>query len=119
MIFEIENYLALREAMEEFCKFLLAEDVDKERVFDSKLAVYELIGNVLKHSGGSASLHGEVENGLVRLKIVASKPFCPPAQTTCVDVFSEHGRGLFLVDKLCEERIFTPQGELIITIKSK
>ena len=119
MVFEIENYLALREAMERFCEFLLAEQVDKERVFDSKLAVYELIGNVLKHSGGSAQLHGEVENGLVKLKIVASKPFCPPTQTMCADVLSEHGRGLFLVDKLCEERIFTAQGELIITIKTR
>ena len=50
MVFEIENYLALRKAMDEFCNFLLAEQVEKERVFDSKLAVYELIGNVLKHS---------------------------------------------------------------------
>lgn len=119
MIFEIENYLALRKAMDEFCDFLLAEQVEKERVFDSKLAVYELIGNVLKHSGGSATLHGEIVEERIRLKIVAEKPFCPPDTTNCADVFSENGRGLFLVDKLCEERIFTPQGELIIIIKTK
>lgn len=119
MVFRIENYLALREAMDEFCAFLLAEKVDKERVFDSKLAVYELIGNVLKHSGGSATLQGEIKDGLVRLKIVATKPFCPPNKTVCADVLSENGRGLFLVDKVCEERIFTQDGELIITIKTK
>ena len=73
MIFEIENYLALRKAMDEFCDFLLAEQVEKERVFDSKLAVYELIGNVLKHSGGSATLHGEIVEERIRLKIVAEK----------------------------------------------
>ena len=119
MIFEIENYLALRKAMDEFCDFLLAEQVAKERVFDSKLAVYELIGNVLKHSGGSATLQGEIVEERIRLKIVAEKPFCPPDTANCADILSENGRGLFLVDKLCEERIFTPQGELIIVIKTK
>lgn len=119
MKFEIENYLALREAMDAFSAFLLAEKVDKGRVFDSKLAVYELIGNVLKHSNGGAILYGDIEGDFIRLKIVADKPFCPPNQTVCADVFAEHGRGLFLVDKLCEERVFTPDGELIIMIKTK
>lgn len=119
MIFKIETYLALREAMDEFCAFLLAEKVTEERAFDSKLVVYELIGNVLKHSGGGATLQGEIQDGLVRVKIVAEKPFCPPNSTSCAEVFAEGGRGLFLVDKLCEEQIFTPNGELIITIKCK
>lgn len=119
MKFEIENYSALRKAMDAFCAFLLAEQVDKECVFDCKLAVYELIGNVLKHSDGGATLYGEICEGFVRLKIVATKPFCPPTIAACADVLSEHGRGLFLVDKLCEEQIFTPDGELIITIKIK
>ena len=119
MVFDIENYLALRKAMDEFSAFLLAENVDKERVFDSKLAVYELIGNVLKHSGGSAKLHGEIADGKIRLKLIAEKPFCPPATANCADVYAENGRGLFLVDKLCEERNFTENGELIIIINTK
>lgn len=119
MKFEIKNYLALREAMDKFCAFLLAEKVDEERIFNSKLAVYELIGNVLKHSGGGATLYGEILNERITLKIVAEKPFFPPNTTVCADVFAEHGRGLFLVDKLCEERSFTPEGEMIIVIKTK
>lgn len=119
MRFEIANYDALRDAMDEFCAFLLAEQVNEERVFDCKLAVYELVGNVLKHAGGSAVLHGGVADGLIRLKIVTTKPFCPPNEPVCADVFSEHGRGLFLVDKLCVERSFTPDGEWLISIKAK
>ncbi|MBQ7913006.1 MAG: ATP-binding protein [Clostridia bacterium] len=119
MIFKIENYLALREATDRLCAFLLAEKVDEERAFDCKLIVYELIGNVLKHADGGATLYGEVSDGLVRLKLVAAKPFCPPNTTACADVFAEQGRGLFLVEKLCEEQTFTSEGEWIITIKSK
>lgn len=119
MKFEIQNYLALREAMDKFCAFLLAEKVEEERVFNCKLAVYELIGNVLKHSGGGAALYGEISNERITLKIVAEKPFFPPNTTVCADVFEEHGRGLFLVDKLCEERSFTPDGALIIVMKTK
>ena len=119
MIFKIENYPALRAAAEEFCAFLRTEKVEEERAFDCKLVVYELLGNVLKHSSGGATLHGEVVDGAVRLKIVAEKPFCPPSTAVCADVFSEHGRGLFLVNKLCAEQTFTPDGEWIIVIKSK
>ncbi len=119
MKFEIENYPALCKAMEEFCAFLRAEKVNDERVFDCKLAVYELLGNVLKHSDGGATLYGEMLDGCVRLKLVARHPFCPPNTAACADVLSEHGRGLFLVSQLCEEQIFTSDGELILTIKTK
>ena len=83
MIFKIENYLALREAAEQFTAFLIEKKVDKERAFDCKLIVYELIGNVLKHSGGNATLYGEVEDGLICLKIGAERPFCPPNTAVC------------------------------------
>ena len=119
MRFEIKDYPALRSAMDEFCAFLLAEKVCEERVFDTKVAVYELIGNALKYSGGGAVLCGEAEGEHITLTIKADKPFCPPNETVCADVFAEHGRGLFLVDKLCEKRTVAPDGTLIILIKTK
>ena len=56
MIFEIENYLTLKSAVEELCEYLALNKVADERIFDSKLVVYELLGNVLQHSGGGAKL---------------------------------------------------------------
>ena len=122
MIFEIENYQSLRRAVEELCDFLSIEKVPSDSIFDSKLAVYELLGNVLLHSGGSAKLHGGISNGYVELKIFAKNRFCPPpkgAITECVDKYSEHGRGLFLVDSVCEERFMTDDGGIFIKIKIK
>jgi anti-sigma regulatory factor (Ser/Thr protein kinase) len=122
MIFEIENYQSLRRAVEELCDFLSVEKVPSDSIFDSKLAVYELLGNVLQHSGGSAKLHGGISDGYVELKISAEKIYCPPpkgAMTECVDKYSEHGRGLFLVDSVCEERFMTDDGGIFIKIKIK
>lgn len=122
MIFEIENYQTLRRAVDELCAFLSKEEVPSESIFDSKLAVYELLGNVLQHSGGSAKLHGGIVNGYVELKILAEKTFCPPPKgekTQCADTYSEHGRGLFLVDSVCEERFMTDDGGIFIKIKIK
>lgn len=122
MIFEIENYQTLRRAVEEFCAFLTQEKVPAGSIFDSKLAVYELLGNVLQHSGGSAKLHGGIANGYVELKILADRTFCPPPKTetrVCADTYSEHGRGLYLVDSVCEERFMTDDGGIFIKIKIK
>ena len=117
MIFEIENYQTLKRAVEELCDFLFENDVPVDRVFDSKLALYELLGNVLKHSGGSAKLQSGLANGFVELKILAERAFNPPDTIECSDVYSEHGRGLFLVDSVCAERISHEDGSIVIKIK--
>lgn len=122
MIFEIENYQTLRRAVDELCAFLSQEQVPAGSIFDSKLAVYELLGNVLQHSGGSAKLHSGIANGYVELKILAERSFCPPPKKetqVCVDTYSEHGRGLYLVDSVCEERFMTDDGGVFIKIKIK
>ena len=117
MIFEIENYQTLKRAVEELCDFLFDNDVPVDKVFDSKLAMYELLGNVLKHSGGSAKLQGDLSDGFVELKILSERIFCPPEQGTCSDVYSEHGRGLFLVDSVCVERTASEDGTITVRIK--
>lgn len=119
MIFEIENYGTLKSAVEELCDFLATNKVSDEYIFDSKLVVYELLGNVLKHSGGSAKLLMELLQGCIELKVLAEKIFFPPEQGTCAGVFSEHGRGLFLVDSVSAERTFTADGGILVRIKTE
>lgn len=117
MFFEIENYQSLKSSVEELCDFLSSHNVRQERVFDSKLALYELLGNVLKHSDGKARVYGELAQGFVELKIFSEKTFTPPQKSICAEVFSEHGRGLFLVDHVCDERGCTKDGGIYIRIK--
>ena len=117
MFIEVKNYEALKEAMKQLCDFLAESDVPEEDVFDSKLVVSELVGNVLRHSDGIASLEGEIRGNFIELKVHSSVRFCPPEESCCPDVMSEGGRGLFIVDSVCTERTFTEDGSIRVLIK--
>ena len=119
MFFKVNNLKDLQDAMENLCEFLLRSEIPMESIFDSKLVVSELIGNVLKHSDGMASLHTEVKDGLINLKIASTKPYVLPEKSVCSDVFSEHGRGLFLVDSVCLTRSQTADGDILVTLAIK
>ena len=115
MIVKIENYTSLKKALDALCEFLLMQEVEEERVFDSKLAACELLGNVLKHSEGSATLHGEVNGGFIELKILSDLPFLP-TEIALPNLFSENGRGLFLT-KSVSEGIEPIHGGVLVKIK--
>lgn len=119
MFFKITNLKDLQTGMEQLCDFLFRAQIPTDSIFDSKLVVSELVGNVLKHSGGIASLHTEIEDGFITLKIVSTKPYVLPEKSICSDVYSEHGRGLFLVDSVCQTRRQTAEGDIIVTIAVK
>ena len=117
MFFEVKNFQALRKAMEELSEYLEESDVPEEEVFDSKLGGSELVGNVLRHSDGVASLEGEVRGNFIEIKVRSSVCFCPPEKSCCPDVMAEGGRGLFIVDSVCTERSFTEDGGIRVRIE--
>ncbi len=104
MIYKIKDMLAMRTAIAEFCAFLSREKVPENGVFNSRLTLNELVGNVLRHTDGEASFRGEIKDGFIELSVFSNRPFTPPKTTQRVDVYAEHGRGLFLVDSFCAER---------------
>jgi anti-sigma regulatory factor (Ser/Thr protein kinase) len=105
--------------IEKLCEFLFREQIPSDSIFDSKLVASELVANVIKHSGGIASLHTEVRDGAIHLKIVSSNPYPLPEKGVCSDVYAENGRGLFLVDSVCQTRTQTPDGEILVSIAVK
>ena len=117
MIFKVENYQTLRRAVEDVSRFLSERDVPNERIFDSRLVVSELIGNVLRHSSGIATLGVEVNEGFVELHVLSETPFFPPAFSRKADLYAESGRGLFLVDNVSTERRTSPEGGILVRIK--
>ena len=74
MFFEVKNFQALRRAMKRLSEYLEESDIPEENVFDSKLVVSELVGNVLRHSDGVASLEvHRAESAFVRLFLPARR----------------------------------------------
>ncbi|MBQ7368081.1 MAG: hypothetical protein IJW60_00035 [Clostridia bacterium] len=117
MIFKVENYQTLRRAVEDVSSFLSERDVPTERIFDSRLVMSELIGNVLRHAKGIATLGVEVREGFVELHVCSETPFTPPAFSRKADLYAESGRGLFLVDSVSAERKTTAEGGILVRIK--
>ncbi len=117
MFFEVKDSSALQNALRELCSFLAENGVSEDCTFDCKLVLYELVGNILRHSGGVATVHGTILGEFVEWKVFSSSPFVPPEKSVCSEVYAESGRGLFIVDKVCAERVYTPDGAIKVKIK--
>ena len=113
MVYEIIDVETMQERILQFCEFLRAHNVSPDHIFDSRLVASELVGNVLKHARGVATLHGTVSDTFVEIHVTSTEKFTPPPISRCSDAYCEHGRGLFLVDSVCEERITTENGILV------
>ncbi len=117
MYLEIQDVLAMQSALKQLCVFLSENRVSPERIFDSRLVASELVGNVLKHAGESAQLTWGIKGNVIELAVRSKSGFCPPKESICSSVYCEHGRGLFLVDSLCERRYEDGNGGIVVTIK--
>lgn len=116
---EIVSYVQLREALEKLAEALFAAGACEEGVFKSKLVVSELVGNALKHGkDGKARLEYRIEGEIAELSVRSFPYFVPPEKSGCADVFSENGRGLFLVDECCDGRVFS-DGYVRVAVKIK
>lgn len=110
MNFVIDDFNALRQALHEMCAGFAAEDVPEQKVFDCKLVADELLSNALQHGGGRAYFRAEREADVIRISVRCAGGYRPPDKSVCSGVDAECGRGLFLVDAVCESRDYT-EGE--------
>ena len=118
MHFEINDFETMQTAISTFCRFLTERGLPPERIFDSKLVASELLGNALKHADGVARLKGEIREEFIEIAVWSSTAFVPPKVSRCSDVYAEGGRGLYLVDRLCEKRT-AKNGEIVVHIRIK
>lgn len=119
MQFRIVDKTSLQYAVQQLCAHLREEGIAESKIFDSRLVANELLGNVFKHSNGEAQLAVEIKQESIRLTIHSTVPFQWPEKPVCSDVYAEHGRGLFLVDKVSMQRIHLPDGGICVLICRK
>ncbi len=116
MVYEINNYDAFKCAIDEVCADLALQAVSKEKIFDCKLVSHELISNVLHHSGGSARLEVSLTEGYIQITVRAERIFEPPTKGERPPTEAERGRGLYLIDSVCVERLFTQEGAIVVRL---
>lgn len=117
MVIKIKNVEALQKALGELQRTLEEEGITEERIFDSKLVACELLSNVLRHTESETGLMSRIEDGHIELKVLSETFFKLPEKITCSDVTSEYGRGLFLVDALCEGEMVSEKDGIRVRIK--
>ena len=116
-VFQVKDLNALQAALDGLCQFLAEWKVDKEKAFDCKLVACELVGNVLKYANGKAGLRVEVLDGFACLKALSDNFFGLPEKIECSGLYAESGRGLFLVNTLCEGEITAEADGIVAKIK--
>ena len=117
MWLEVKTLTDLRRVAETLCNGWIEREIPQDKIFDCRLVVNELVGNVLRHSDGIAFVASSVEDGSVEIRIRSTKPFFPPLVSVCSPTEAESGRGLFLVDNVSVSRIVTEDGEIKVLVK--
>lgn len=119
MYFEIDSYSGLKRALLCLCTAFEEEGVPDGTVFDSKLAVHELVVNALRYGGGKAYVTAERSGREIKIWVRSEISFRPPERTLCPEGDAERGRGLFLVDSVSEERSYSEAEGICIVIRMK
>ncbi len=116
MYFEIDDYNALRAALQQMSR-AFEKELSEETIFNSKLVATELLSNVLQHGGGRAKFRVERMGGEIRICVQCENAYRPPAKSVCADLLAERGRGLFLVDAYCERRTYSEEDGIVVFLK--
>ncbi len=116
MEYEVNTVAALQIATDALQAYLTAQGVEDEKIFDAKLAAREILENVLRHAKTTAHFSFGLSDGFIRLSIRSKSEFCPTERAVCSSVYSEHGRGLFLVESVSSS-VTIEQGLTEILIK--
>jgi anti-sigma regulatory factor (Ser/Thr protein kinase) len=114
---DVKNLIEMQAATREFGEALLAYGVPQERVFDCRLIASELLANVLKHAGSTATLQWLLGEEQVEIFVLSPIPYEPPKESRCSGIYAESGRGLFLIDRFSYERTVTEDGAIKVTVK--
>ena len=117
MIFHVKDYATLQTALDGLCEGLTEWQMQQDRIFDCKLVACELLGNALKHGDGKADLQAELQGGYIVLKVLSKMVFQLPKQIECSGLLAENGRGLFLVNTLCEGEMYTEENAIVAKIR--
>lgn len=86
-----------------------------DTMYDVKLTVYELAGNVLTHSKSPAEVLIELDRNSIYVNIVGGKAF-KVQKTARPDPKCECGRGVFLVEQIAQSLSFCQDGRNVLAV---
>jgi anti-sigma regulatory factor (Ser/Thr protein kinase) len=98
--FDCQDRSAAQEVRRAMCASLASAGASDAELADAQAVFSELLGNVVRHAGGSCDVVLEIGDALPVLSVLdRGRGFVLPAQHP-VDALAESGRGLFIVRTL-------------------
>jgi anti-sigma regulatory factor (Ser/Thr protein kinase) len=101
--FDARDHEATESARAEFAEFLAARGASKEQAFNAELIFTELLGNALRYTPGPVETRIEWNRGTPVLHVIDEGPGFQFVSRLPADIYSEGGRGLFLISALAED----------------
>ncbi|MDE6613237.1 MAG: ATP-binding protein [Clostridia bacterium] len=116
--FKVDNLMNMRGELKAFTDFLRTSGVCDDDIFASKLISCELLTNVIRHGGDAAQFTGAVMADGVVITVTAESLKNVDIRGEMPDVFSESGRGFYIVKNMCRGEIERgPHGEVRVFLK--
>ena len=116
--FKVDNLINMHDELKAFTDFLRLSGVCDDDIFASKLISCELLTNVIRHGGDEAEFTGSLISGGIEITVTADSLKGVDIRGEMPDVFSESGRGFYIVKNMCRGEIERgPHGEIKVFLK--
>ena len=115
--FAVDNLINMDSALQSFLDFLKSENVAEDDVFDCRLVSCELITNVVRHCGEMAVFKGEICGDRIVIAVSSKSSGKVNLQPELPDVFAESGRGLYIINAICNGDMRIDGNEIKVNIK--
>jgi anti-sigma regulatory factor (Ser/Thr protein kinase) len=99
--FNVADLTKMNVALKDFLNFLEEENVSDDDVFYSRLVSCELITNVIRHFGETAYFVGRIKDDTIEIYVYSKSSGGELKSPTLPDVFAESGRGLYIINAIC------------------
>jgi hypothetical protein len=117
--FEVDNLINMNCALQNFIDYLKGLNVKEDELFDCRLVSCELITNVIRHCGETASFKGAMRGNNIVISVSSKSSEGVEIVPTLPDVFAESGRGLYIVNAISDGHIKVVGNEIRVVIKRK
>ena len=115
--YTITDKESLRLALDEVKAQFMKAGLDGVCLFHSKLVFSELASNVVRHTEKGGEIQVEVRTERVEFTLTGEASMSMPQTSQCSPATAESGRGLFLIDSVCDSRENTDDGVKIVLIR--
>lgn len=110
MTFDVDNLNDMHDELQRFADYLLGCGLTEDDVFFGRLVGCELLTNVIRHCKSAARFCGGMEGGVIVITVASEGAKSFGLCRGLPDVLAESGRGLYIVNAVCNGNVTFSEG---------